>query len=344
MSLPTLGVVVVTFNAADVVFDCLESLLAARDVALHIVVVDNASSDTTVADLQAWASGQQAYVVPDDMPFALTPQPKPVALDGTVHAPSGHAITFVQTGVNGGFAAGVNAGLAVLAQQTDIDRFWVLNPDSAVPPETPAAFATHRVGEFSLMGGRALYYHDPQTIQIDGGTVNRKTGITGNLGLGQSHAQTPPSHPDQMDFITGASMVASRAFYETAGPMPEEYFLYYEEVDWAYQRGDLPLAYCADGVIYHRAGSSIGSATLDRPASAFSNYFRHRARLRFVRRFYPASLPIAFAYSCAKSAQILIKGYPREALAMMRGSLGMAPSGEIRAKLSPEAMQRAAFT
>jgi len=39
MSLPTLGVVVVTFNAADVVFDCLESLLAARDVALHIVVV-----------------------------------------------------------------------------------------------------------------------------------------------------------------------------------------------------------------------------------------------------------------------------------------------------------------
>ena len=42
MTLPTLGVVVVTFNAADIIQDCLESLLASRGVQLAIVVVDNA--------------------------------------------------------------------------------------------------------------------------------------------------------------------------------------------------------------------------------------------------------------------------------------------------------------
>ena len=341
MSPSPLGVVVVTFNAADVIFDCLESLLASQGVALRIVVVDNASSDGTVQALRDWAAGAIPYSVPSDMPFAFGPQPKPITLDGTPQGRADHSITLIETGVNGGFAFGVNAGLAELAKDTSIDRFWVLNPDSAVPPETPAAFAAHPAGDFSLMGGRSLYYDDPEVIQIDGGTVNRKTGITGNLGLGQKHTQTPPSDIAAMDFITGASMLASRAFYETVGPMPEDYFLYYEEVDWVLKRGALPLAHCAGGVIYHKAGTSIGSATLKRPASPFSQYFKHRARLLFVRRYFPKSLPIALAYSVAKSAQLLLKGYPREAGALMRGSFGLGPSAKVRDMLSPEAAKLA---
>jgi len=337
MTLPTLGVVVVTFNAADVIFDCLESLLAAQGVALHIILVDNASEDSTVADVEAWAEGQKTYETPEDMPFTLVPADKPIALNGTPHGPSGHRLTLIRNAVNGGFAAGVNTGLAALAKETEVMRFWVLNPDSAVPPETPLAFATHRAGDFALMGGRLLYYDKPNMIQIDGGTINRKTGVTGNLGLFQDHTETPPSHPDQMDFITGASMVASRSFYETAGPMPEDYFLYYEEVDWALQRVQLPLAYCPEAVVYHKAGVIIGSANLNRPASPFSIYFKHRARLRFMWRFFPQWLPVALTYSCAKAAQLLFKGYPKEASAMMRASLGIAPSEEVRRMLSPEA-------
>lgn len=350
---PLLGVVVVTFNAADVILDCLESLLASTDVTLRVVVVDNASSDGTVALLRDWAAGRAPYVAPDDLPFALTPCPKPLALggsqdggpkDGGPQPGAGHRLTLIETGVNGGFAFGVNAGLARLAADPEVERFWILNPDSAVPPGSARAFATAQApaGGFALMGGRVLYLATPEIIQIDGGTINRRTGVTGNLGLNRRHAETPPPQPWQLDFITGASMVASRAFYRQAGPMPEEYFLYYEEVDWALRRGALPLAYCAEGIVYHRAGTAIGSPRPNRPASPFSLYFKHRGRLRFVRHCLRGGAVLtAQAYSLAKAAQLLLKGYPAEAGALLRGAFDLAPPAAVRARLSPEAARHA---
>lgn len=339
MSLPKLGVVVVTFNAADVILDCLESLLAARGVVLRIVVVDNASGDDTVDLLRGWAAGKRPYTVPEDMPFALTVSTKPIDLHPEGALPpgqDGHSITLIETGINAGFAAGVNRGLAELAMDKTVDRFWVLNPDSAAPADTPLAFATYDKA-FSLMGGRVLYYDTNDMIQIDGGTINKWTGVTSNLGLGCLSATTPPPDPSRMDFITGASVVVSRRFYEAAGPMPEDYFLYYEEVDWALRRGALPLAYCEQAVVYHRAGSAIGSPTLGRPASPFSLYFKYRARLRFVRRHFPQNVPIALAYAAAKATQLALKGYRREAWTLLLGSLNASPPDHVRAILSPEA-------
>lgn len=343
MPLPTLGVVVVTFNAADVILDCLESLLASDGVALEIVVVDNASTDATLATIRAWAAGSAAYVPAGDLPFALAPCPKPVPLDRSATDASPHRVHLVTTGINAGFAAGVNRGLQDLARHRHLDRFWILNPDSVVPPATAAAFAAEPAPAqgFSLMGGRVLYLETPGTIQIDGGTINRRTGVTGNLGLFASASTTPPPALRDLHFITGASMVASRAFYESAGPMTEDYFLYYEEVDWALRRADLPLAYCAGGIVYHRAGTAIGSPALGRPASPFSLYFKHRGRLRFMRRHFPRNLPFAYAYSLAKAAQLLLKGYPEEARTILAASFGLPPSAAVRGRLAPEAARLA---
>lgn len=340
MTLPTLGVVVVTFNADDIILDCLESLLASQGVCLDIVVVDNASTDATLTTLRNWASGARSYTVPSDMPFALIPASKPVALlksGRDTQAEKEHSVTLIESGVNGGFAAGVNRGLSELSARPQIDRFWVLNPDTVVPTDTAAAFATFDMPAFALMGGRVMYYDKPAIIQIDGGTINRKTGITGNLNLFRQASEASRPEPAAMDFITGASMVASRAFYEAAGPMPEEYFLYYEEVDWAFRRGNLPFGYCADAIVYHKAGTAIGSATLNRPASPFSLYFKHRARMRFMRRFFPRNVPIALAYSVAKAAQLMLKGYRKEAKALMLASLNRQPPADIRSVLSKEA-------
>lgn len=344
MTLPNLGVVIVTFNSADVIRDCLESLLAARDVRLEIVIVDNASTDDTLAALHDWASGATPYVPSADMPFVLPVSPKPIALRTETDVLARQtSLSLIETGVNGGFAAGVNRGLAFLAARPGVDRFWILNPDSAVPPETPHAFATAPgpAGGFALMGGRVIYFDTPEIIQIDGGLINRRTGVTGNSGLGQPHATTPAPDPASLDFITGASMVVSRAFYERAGPMAEDYFLYYEEVDWALRRGDLPLAYCAGGIVYHRAGTAIGSPTLGRPASAFSLYFKHRARLRFMRRFRPRNLWGAYAYSVAKAAQLALKGYWAEAATILLASFERPPPAAVRSHLSDAAAIRA---
>ncbi|MGH1424012.1 MAG: glycosyltransferase family 2 protein [Pseudooceanicola sp.] len=333
-----LGVVIVTYNSADVVLACLETLLASSDVALRIAIVDNASQDGTPDVIRDWAEGAVSTPL-TDLPFPASAVQKPVTLHSDFAGdldPQSHAVTLVQTGANLGFAGGVNRGLAVLAGLAQLDRFWVLNPDSVVPPQTAAAIAgyTPPGGVFSLMGGRVLYLDNPAMIQIDGGTIARRTGITGNMGLYAFHADTPPSDPAAMDFITGASMVASRAFYEAVGPMREDYFLYYEEVDWALRRGDLPLAYCAEALVYHHGGSAIGSATHNRPASPFALYFKHRARMLFLRRFFPASVITAHVWSLAKAAQFASKGFRSEARALLAGAFGRLPPETVRKQLS----------
>lgn len=323
-----LGVVIVAYNSGAVLLDCLESLLAQQGCALDIVVVDNASPDGTGARLDAWASGAARYLAPQDCPFALAPVAKPLALGQDL--PSGHRLRLEVAAVNAGFAAGVNLGLAALPEA---ERIWVLNPDTMVPAGTARAFAEAPAG-FGLAGGRVAYYDQPETIQIDGGLIDRRSGKTGNLGLGKSVQDTPA--PARMDFITGASMVASRAFLQVAGPMPEDYFLYYEEVDWALQ-SPLPLTYVPQALVYHRAGTAIGSPALGRSASAFSLYFKHRARMRFVARHLPKAKLGAWAFSLGKAAQAALKGDVLGAWTILYASAGLAPSKAIAAKLGPAA-------
>ncbi len=127
-----LGIVIVTYNSAEVIRDCLETLFsAAGGITLRAVVVDNSSLDTTVDVIVSWAAGDDGYTLPDDLPFTMTPLTKPVQQDPAETAAS--SIHLIRSDVNGGFAAGVNIGLAHLAKDPAIERFWVLNPDCVVP-------------------------------------------------------------------------------------------------------------------------------------------------------------------------------------------------------------------
>ena len=344
MTKTSIGVVIVTFNAADVILDCLESLLAARNVDLRIVLVDNASTDTTVETLRSWASGQMPYTAPDDIPFALAPCPKPLPLNEVqpeTPAEPAREVTLLHSGMNRGFAGGVNLGLAYLSTDPEIDHFWVLNPDGIVPPDSPAALAQTAADnpDYDLISGRVCYLDPPDMIQIDGGTINWWSGVTHNIGLGASHATTaPPDAATKIEFVTGASLLASRAFYQAVGPMKEDYFLYYEEVDWACRRKDRKVDYADGALIYHRAGTAIGSPTLARIASTFSMYFKYRSRMLVIRRFNPKALPVTYLYAMAKAGQILLKGAWREAWALFVALHGMAPPKEVRTRLSAEAL------
>lgn len=330
-----LGVVLVSYNSVDVILDCLESLCAAAvgdGTTLRIVVVDNASSDNVMGAVGEWLAGRTVYLPPVDLPFPHVPMHKPL--------PEGQ-VALIPTGVNGGFAAGVNIGLAHLFADSAISRVWILNPDSVIPKGTPAAFASYDAGPFALIGGRVFYYDRPEIIQIDGGTINLWTGVTGNLNQYATVASAKPPLASACDFITGASMVVSRTFWEKVGPMPEDYFLYYEEVDWALQRGELPLVLVPAAIVYHRAGTAIGSPSVGRRASPFSLYFKHRARLRFVRRHLPRSIVTAWLYTLAKVAQFALRGWWADVAAVCRGALDAPPPKQVRERLDPAAAKLA---
>jgi GT2 family glycosyltransferase len=265
-------------------------------------------------------------------------------VDAQANAPAAPEITFIESKVNLGFAGGVNQGLACLARNAAVDRFWVLNPDSVSPPQTPRIFATQPVPEtgFSLMGGRVAYLNPPDRIQLDGGLISYRTGVTrsANHRAKVDEAQLPKA--EDIDFISGASMVASREFYETIGPMPEQYFLYYEEVDWAVRRKDLPLVQCPDAVVHHRVGSSIGSSGFGKIATPFSTYFLYRARMMFLCRYTRLGVMGCWAHAGAKAAVLFAKGYRGQARAILRGVWdGMTrskPPAYIREQLGPEAL------
>lgn len=330
MSSQPLGVVIVTFNSSDVILDCLETLVAAADadgVRLHIAVVDNASSDGTPGQVQAWAAGS-AYQLSHALPFAYRPARRPL---------EDHKLTVLTPGVNGGFAAGVNIGMRHVMQQPVVDRAWVLNPDSLVPPGTPGAFARHTGPAFSLMGGRLVYAHAPNQVQLDGGTVQGWSGATRNVNRLADPAQVQAPQASALDFITGASMIVSRVFWETVGPMTEDYFLYYEEVDWALRRGDLPLAVCPEAVVYHQGGTSIGSGVQGQSSTAFSLFFKHRARMMFVRRHLRGSVLTAWGFTLAKAAQHMLRRDLPGAAAILRGALDTAPPRSVLDRLTPEA-------
>lgn len=329
-SLP-IGVVIVAFNSADVILGCVESLLAQEGGAPAVIVVDNASTDDTLAVLQRWATERGV----DLREFAAADRPSR-AEAGTV--------TLVHSGANRGFAGGVNVGLAMLAAMPEVLHFWVLNPDAFADPGACGAILHQaaRTPGYALMGGRVCYADPPYRVQIDGGLVNLWTGVSGNVNLGRPAADAPLPKGEDLDFISGASMVASRGFYEAVGPMREDYFLYYEEADWALRRGAMPLVVAEGLVVYHHAGTSIGSPTLERLASPFSFWFKYHSRMLFVRRFNPIGLPVAMAYATAKAVQLLLQGAVPQASALLRAVWGLGAPRSVRERLSPET-QRIAF-
>jgi len=340
MEAPEIGVVVVAYGSADVIVGCVGSLLASEGVRLRIVVCDNASPDDGVARLRRFASerGVALTEVTGDGP-AAAPRARP---DDTAEAAPGADLTLLRLGVNGGFAAGVNAGLRRLLTRPGLGLFWVLNPDCVVRPDTAAAFVrcAREGGPFALMGGRIVFMEPPGLIQSDGARVHRWTGVVRSVNQGRAPATTPPPEAGGVDFVSGASMVASREFLETRGLMEEGYFLYYEEVEWAFRRGALPLRICPGAVVHHHGGTAIGSGSPTRRASGFANYFNFRNRMRFVARCMPWALPGAYLYSLAKIGQLLLRGGTEEAWGAFAGMHQLPPPAMVRARLSAEALSR----
>lgn len=321
-----LAVVICTFCSADVITACLDSLRATRGAAVRVAVCDNGSTDDTLAVVADWAAQ-------NDVTLGHAK-----AGDQTSTEPDLPWLTLITSDRNLGFAGGVNFGLHWFLTRVEIDLFWVLNPDSQVEAGTAAAYAAcaANAGPFALMGGRTRYLAAPGYIQSDGGRVRTGTGgVCMNVNQGLLPSEATPPASETLHFLSGANLVASRLFVETVGLMREDYFLYYEEIDWAFRRGALPLITCPEAVVHHHGGTVIGSGAVDRRPSAFANYFNYRNRMRFVARFAWYMLPVTYALSMAQLIKLALKGGVSEAVSGMRGLHALRPPADVAARIDP---------
>ena len=238
-------------------------------------------------------------------------------------------VTLIDAGANLGFAGGNNLGLAFLLRAPGIDYIWLLNNDTVVEPDAASALlarmdATHNVG---MCGTVVRYYYRPGTVQaLNGHRFSLATGSS--RGIGGGLPATTPFDPARVaretDFVLGASLAVSRRFVETIGLMAEHYFLYFEEVDWAFRnRGRFATAFAHGVIVYHKEGGSIGSSGAKGQRSVMSDYYLTRSRLGFIRRRAPLLLPWHWLLTLALIGRRLLRLQPKKALVLLRALLGL---------------------
>lgn len=274
------AILLLNWNGWQDTIECLESVSQSTGVAFRTVVCDNGSHDNSLAKIAAWASAAAK-------PFALYDRAQAEA--GGV-ADERAPLVLIQTGANLGFAGGNNVGLRYCLAHGGFDYVWVLNNDTVVAPDALQQLVARMQQDagFGMCGSKLVFYHQRDQVQAYGGSAfDARRGVVMPIGQFQpsNAACNVPAVEAQMAYVVGASMLVSTPFLRSVGLMCEDYFLYFEEIDWAFRaRGKYKLAYADASVVWHKEGGSIGSSST-KEASVTSTRYLYRNRVIFNWRF-----------------------------------------------------------
>ena len=246
----SVGAVVVSYNSAAYLPDCVRSLRS--EGLTDVVVVDNASSDGSVDAVRAADAG----------------------------------VRVVQTGANLGFGAAANRGVADCSG----DYVLVLNPDTVVEPGTVKALseALDRDPGLAVVGPRmenpdGTVYPSvrrfPDLPVAFGhaflGLVWPANPYTRNYRMLDWNHDRPVS---DVDWVGGACFLVRRTAFDVVAGFDEAYFMYVEDVDlcWRLGRAGWRIGYEPAGRVVHVLGGSSRQA----PYRMIAEH--HRSLLRFV--------------------------------------------------------------
>ncbi|WP_431293694.1 glycosyltransferase family 2 protein [Pedobacter sp. P26] len=243
-----ISIISVNYNQPAVTGQLLDSIFTTNTYpSIEIIIVDNGSSENFIP---IW---QDRY-----------PQVK-----------------FIHSEVNLGFAGGNNLGIGA----ADGDYLFLVNNDT----EFTAGLLETLVGTFQdfpdtgIVCPKIRYFEHPGKIQYVGFT--ELTSITArNQCVGQF--EDDKGQYDQRVFITafahGAAMMVSREACQRAGLMAENFFLYYEEMDWSLniRKAGFKIRVNTSALIYHKESVSVGA---DSPLKI---YYMNRNRILLVRKHF----------------------------------------------------------
>jgi GT2 family glycosyltransferase len=235
---PEFSVVVVNFNAGEDLRTCLESV--SRSLSGRIwdaVVVDNASTDESCSSISHYES-----------------------------------VSIHRNQTNTGFASGVNLGLSL----TSGKYVLIINPDCWIEGGAVGCLESEleRHSKCALVG--------PKILDLDGtvqgsarGDPTMLTGLFGRTALlgrlfpGSSLArknvralEMAKDSSSEVDWVSGACMLARRGPLLAAGGFDTRYFLYWEDADLCrrLRAQGLTIRYVPDAEVVHRVGQSRSMA------------------------------------------------------------------------------------
>ena len=289
--MPKVGIVISNYNGWQDTLVCLDSLQKQTFTDFEVILIDDASPNDSVAQLQN----------------KLPPN--------TVFLPQER---------NVGFAAANNIGMR-RALDDGCDFALLLNNDTEVTEDT-----LHYLRE-TLDNDRSIgavcpkirFFAPPQHIQFAGYTpLTRITLRNALIGFGEpddGRYDTPHDTP----YAHGAAMMVRRETLEKAGPMPEIYFLYYEELDWSVRIREQGrrIVYDPRCTVFHKESATTGQQ------SPLRSYCLTRNRLLFAwRNLRGGARLLSVAYQlCIAAPKNAVS-----ALAHRRGDLAKAVCRGVR--------------
>ena len=310
---------------------CLQSIAGAvASDAVRVIVVDNASTDDSVARLHDWIAGE--------LPAAPRPVHDTVAshwwplsgahgqwtVTGAVTAGALPHWSLVPLAANTGFAAGMNAGIRLALRDAAVDAVWLLNNDTVTSVDAVTAVRSaldaspSTVGQF---GTTVCYYDRPTIVQSVGWCEwNAWLATSDRVHDGANIGQPLARLTRWPGYVYGASWVLRSTALRAVGLLSEDGFLYGEELDWSCRaRRDWGAALIAEAVVWHREGGTIG-AGVSRPQtrSELADLCGISARLRLTRRFFPERLPTVYSSLLGAVFNRLRRGDPQRAVAVAR--------------------------
>jgi N-acetylglucosaminyl-diphospho-decaprenol L-rhamnosyltransferase len=255
---PTIGVVIVNYNAGPHLARCLGSVRTAFPAtSIRTVVVDNGS------------------------------------VDGSQRAASTLSVDLVEVGANLGFARAANLG----ASRTDAELLLFLNPDAWLrrgaldllletlhTSTSCAVVAPGIVDDDDSPQGNAR--GDPDMLT---GLFGRSSALRRWLpesGLARRNVLAQPASPvdgggHEVDWVSGACMLVRREAFDQVEGFDERYFLYWEDADLCRRLANrgLTTRYVPGARVSHPGGLSAGTsrafATRAFHRSAYLYYSTH---------------------------------------------------------------------
>ena len=224
---------------------------------------------------------------------------------------AGSAIELIRTGRNGGFSAGVNAGIAA-APGGDV---LVLNADIRLRPGS-----VRRLREALAVPGTGIAV--PRLLGADGElqlSLRRRPtvlrAVERRRSAGSERAATrhwgelvvdPRAYerPGTPDWATGAAWLVSRDCLDAVGPLDERYFLYSEETEDMLRIRDLgfTIRYEPEAVAVHLGGEQANSSPLWTLAAA------NRVRLHRQRYGRPRAVLMRLAVALNEALRAVTRG------------------------------------
>ncbi|CAN5428750.1 glycosyltransferase family 2 protein [soil metagenome] len=190
---PSISVVIVTHNAGEAIEATLQALCAQLRDEDEVIVVDNDSSDGTVALVRSSAPGART----------------------------------IETGTNLGFAGGCNRGVETASG----DLLVLLNPDAVPSIGWRDGIERPMLCDRGWTAWQALVTQDGgERVNTRGGVVHF-TGIAWAGGEGEHVGEMPRADGEEPGFVSGACMAIPLAEYLRLGGLAEEFFLHHEDVD-----------------------------------------------------------------------------------------------------------------